>query len=77
MNPRPSGYEPDELPAAPPRGIFAGINIINTTQNFKFIQRPLKSNAWYASFVCSYPKLLELEAIITRSHLIKHHLPII
>lgn len=38
MNPRPSGYEPDELPAAPPRGVFADINIINQKQNFKFTQ---------------------------------------
>ncbi len=43
MNPRPSGYEPDELPAAPPRGVFAIINIINQKQNFKFKQPPKNS----------------------------------
>ena len=41
MNPRPSGYEPDELPAAPPRGVLR-YKYNKSNRNFQVFKIPLK-----------------------------------
>jgi GTP-binding protein HflX len=41
LNPRPSGYEPDELPAAPPRGVFR-YKYNKSNRNFQVFKIPLK-----------------------------------
>jgi GTPase len=41
LNPRPSGYEPDELPAAPPRGVLR-YKYNKSNRNFQVFKIPLK-----------------------------------